>query len=147
LNDILSRSLLIKTFKEDSIALSKYADAELLKFQKKETEAAEVYHEICIGNGKLKSLSGREAAKLHIKLKQFDRAQEILIHMYKELPNDRDFDEILFLLAESEEGLGNYRKAIEAYHELMLSYPNSLYIQSTREKARALNEKLVQEQT
>ncbi len=41
----------------------------LLKFQKKYTEAAEEFYKICEDKNNLQSLSGREAGKLYLKLK------------------------------------------------------------------------------
>ena len=70
----------------------------------------------------------------------------MLRFLRKEIPDDKDFDEILFLLAESEEGLNNSQAAIDILHKLMVAYPNSLFIQDVRERARILNDKLAQEQ-
>jgi predicted Zn-dependent protease len=146
MNDILTRTMLINSFKKDSVILSEYAGAELLKFQKKYTEAAEVFYKLCRDENSMRSLAGRESAKLYLKLKKFDNAKKVLSFMRRELPEDKDYDEILFLLAESENGLGEFKTAIDIYHEIMFSYPNSLFIQSAREKARTLNTKIAQEQ-
>jgi len=146
MNDILTRNFLIKSFIQDSLNLTKFADAELLEFQKKYTQAAEIFEELCKEKIDLQSLSGRNAGKLYLKLKNYDSANKVLRFLRKEIPDDKDFDEILFLLAESEEGLNNFQVAIDIFHELMVAYPNTLFIQDVRERARILNDKLVQEQ-
>jgi len=146
MNDILTRNFLIKTFIQDSLILTKFADAELLKFQKKYTQAAEAFEGICKEKSNLQSLSGRNAGKLYLRLKKYDRANEVLRFLHNEIPEDKDFDEILFLQAESEEGLNNFQAAINIFHELMITYPNSLFIHDVRERARILNDKLAQEQ-
>ena len=146
MNDILTRNFLIKSFIQDSLILTKFADAELLKFQKKYIQSAEAYEELCQEKSNLQSLSGRNAGKLYLRLKRYDSAKEVLRFLRKEIPDDKYFDEILFLLAESEEGLNNFQAATDILHELMVAYPNSLFIQDVRERARILNDKIAREQ-
>ena len=55
MNDILSRWRLLKTFSDDSLALDRYANAELLKFQKKYAQAAETYAQLSRENNNLRN--------------------------------------------------------------------------------------------
>ncbi len=145
MNDILSRQMLLKSFSKDSVSLAKYAQADLLKFQKKYAEAAEEFSELSRGKNNLRSLAGREAGKLLLKLHKYDESKGVLEPLLTAISEDKDHDELIFLLAESEEKLNHLHTALDLYNELLIKYPNSLFIQEARKKARTLNIKISQE--
>lgn len=146
MNDILSRWRLIKSFSDDSLSLARYAEAELLKFQKKYAQAAEEYVELSQEKNKLCSLAGREAAKLFLILNKYKESVNVLTTLRDKIPQDKDIDEIIYLLAISEEKLNNLKTSLSLYHELLTDYPNSLYIQEAREQARIINLKINEDQ-
>ncbi len=145
MNDILSRQMLLKSFSKDSVSLAKYAQADLLKFQKKYAEAAEEFSELSRGKNNLRSLAGREASKLLLKMEKYDESKDVLGPLLTDIAEDKDHDELIFLLAECEEKLNHLHTALDLYNELLIKYPNSLFIQEARKKARSLNSKLSQE--
>jgi len=146
MNNILSRWMLLKTSSEDSISLSRYAHADLLKFQKKQALAAEEFDELSQNNNILRAQAGINASKLYSRLGKHEESKSVLINLQKNIPEDKDIDEIIFLLAQTEENLKNQESALELYHQLMTHYPNSLLIHRAREKARLLNIELNKEQ-
>jgi tetratricopeptide (TPR) repeat protein len=141
MNDILGRKVLIDAFQGDTLFLSRYADAELLSFQKKYTQAAEQYEILGKTQSRMQSLAGRQAAKLYLRLGQYSQASELLFYLKDAIPLDKDMDEILYLLAEAEEQQNHKQAALDIYHELMLRFPNSLFLQKARERARTLSQK------
>ena len=147
MNNILARWMLVKTFSEDSISLSKYAYADLLKFQKKYAQAAKEFDELSLSNNDLKALAGINASKLYSQLGKHEESKTVLSRLKNDLPNDKDSDEIVFLLAETEENLKNLNAALDLYHQLLTHYPNSLLIHKARENARLLNLELNKEQS
>jgi tetratricopeptide (TPR) repeat protein len=147
MNNVLARRMLLKTFSEDSISLSQYAHANLLEFQKKYGLAAEEYDELSRGNSNLKIKAGINASKLYGKLSQYEDSKTVLTRLKHDFPDDKDIDEIIFLLAETEENLKNIESALDLYHQLLTHYPNSLLIHKAREKARLLNIELNKEQS
>jgi tetratricopeptide (TPR) repeat protein len=147
MNNILARWMLVKTFSEDSISLSKYTYAELLKFQKKYAQAAEEFDELSQSNNDLMAQAGINASKLYSQLGKYEESRTVLSRLKNDLPDDRDIDEIVFLLAETEENLKNFNTALDLYHQFLTHYPNSLLIHKAREKARLLNIELNKEQS
>jgi len=51
-------------------------------------------------------------------------------------------DEILFYLAQTEESLGEYNRALDLYTEIITKYSTSLYLSEAREQARRMTEQL-----
>jgi len=139
MNNVLARRMLLKTFLEDSISLARYAHADLLKFQKKYSLAAEEFNELSLNNKNMCAQAGINASKLYSQLGNYEQSKTILIRLKNDVPQDKDMDEIIFLLAESEENLKNLSSALDLYHQLLTQYPNSLLVHKAREKARLLN--------
>jgi len=146
MNNVLVRSMLIKSSIEDSLSLSRYARADLLKFQKKYALAAEEFDELSREENILRARAGIHASKLYLQLGKFEESKNVLIILRKAIPEDKDIDEIVFLLAESEENLKNAEIALDHYHHLLTHYPNSLLIHKAREKARILSIELNKDQ-
>lgn len=147
MNNILARWMLLKSSSEDSLSLSRYAHADLLKFQKKYALAAEEFDDLSRDNNNLRAQAGINASKLYSQLSKYKESKGVLVDLKKDIPDDKDLDEIIFLLAESEENLKNLDSALDLYHQLMTQYPTSLLIHKAREKARLLNIELIKEQT
>ena len=147
MNDILSRNFFLETFSDDSLRLAQYAEAELLSFQKKYTQAVETFESLARSKNPLQSAAGRQAAKLYMRLEKYAQAADLLNYLKTAIPEDKDTDEILYLQAETQEKLNDRESALQIYHELMLKYPSSLFLQEARERARKLSQLSTEEQT
>ena len=147
MNNILARTMLIKSAAEDSIILSQYARADLLKFQKKYSRAAEEFDKLSQDDNSLRAKAGISSSKLYSQLGKYQESKRVLSTLKQDIPEDKDIDEIIFLLAESEENLKNLETALDLYHHFLTHYPNSLLIHQAREKARLLSVELSKDQT
>ena len=147
MNDVLTRWMLIKSFSEDSISLSRFAHADLLKFQRKYAFAAEEFDDLSRTSSALKAQAGISASKLYSLLAKYEESKLVLMRLKNDIPDDKDIDEIIFLLAETEERLKNLDSALDLYHQLLTNYPNSLLNHKAREKARLLSIELNKEQS
>ena len=146
MNNILARTLLIKSSQNDSLSLAIYARADLLQFQKKFALAAEEFRQLALTENSIRAQAGIQASKLYQELGEFEESRIILVRLKEDIPEDKDIDEIIFLLAETEGNLGNLNAALDLYHQVLTYYPNSLLIHEARERARMLNIKLNKEQ-
>jgi len=147
MNDILSRKFFLDTFSRDSLRLARYAEAELLSFQKKYTQAVETFEALARAKSPLQSIAGRQAARLYMRMDKYTQAADLLSYLQNEMPEDKDMDEILYLQAEAQEKLNNRKSALQIYQELMLKYPDSLFLQEARERGRKLSQLSAEEQT
>jgi tetratricopeptide (TPR) repeat protein len=139
--------MLIKSSIDDSISLSRYAWANLLKFQKKNAEAAQEFDEISKNDNSLRAQSGINAAKLYSQLGKYEDSKRVLMNLKEDIPDDKDIDEVIFLLAETEENLKNFETALDIYQYFLTHYPNSLLIYKARDKARLLSIEISKDQT
>jgi tetratricopeptide (TPR) repeat protein len=146
MNDILARIMLIKSATDDSLTLSQYARADLLKFQKKYAQAAEEFDKLSQNDNTLRAQAGIYSSKLYSHLGNYQESKRVLSDLKEDIPEDKDIDEIIFLLAQSEENLENLETALDLYHHLLTHYPNSLLIHQTRDKARLLSIELNKDQ-
>jgi tetratricopeptide (TPR) repeat protein len=147
MNDVLARWMLLKSLSEDSLSLSRFAHADLLKFQRKYAFAAEEFDELSRNSSDLKAQAGINASKLYSQLSKYEESKSVLLRLKNDVPDDKDIDEIIFLLAETEERLKNLDSALDLYHQLLTQYPNSLLNHKAREKARLLSIELNKEQS
>ena len=147
MNNILARTMIIKSAQEDSVSLSRYARADFMKFQKKYGQAAEEFEELSKSGNSMQVQAGIQAAHLYNFLEKYEDSKRVLIPLKQNMPDDRDMDEIIFLLAESEEKLNNLAEALALYHRFLAQYPNSLLIHKAREKARLLSIQLSKDQS
>ena len=145
-NDILSRMKLINSHLKDSLSLVIYANAELLHFQRKQSEAVKLLIKLFSDEVQLSPLSGAYAVKLLIELEQIEEAKKILSQHSEKYPDYALHDEIIFQLAQCEEQLGNSSLALQNYQKLLIKFPNSLYNSEARERARILSKSLDSEQ-
>jgi len=145
MNNVLARRMLLQTLTEDSISLARYAHADLLKFQKKYSEAAKEFDELSLNTNNLCAQAGLNASKLYIQIGNYEQSKTILSRLKNDIPQDKDIDEIIFLLAETEENLKNFSSALDLYHQLLTQHPNSLLVHKAREKARLLTIELNKE--
>jgi tetratricopeptide (TPR) repeat protein len=147
-NNALDRQLFISTYREDSLALSRYARAELLLYQHKWQEAAQLFYALAQQNTKICHKSGLEAGRLYMNHQDYDKARSVFLFVMEKDSTTTGLysDEIAFLYARNEEQAGNVRPALDLYQNFLLRYPDSIYVHAARQYARKLNERLKNEQ-
>jgi tetratricopeptide (TPR) repeat protein len=146
-NNALDRQLFISTFREDSLTLSRYAAAELLLFQNRRQEAAQLFYDLAQQNTKIRQKSGLEAGRLFMNTKNHEKARSIFLFIMDNDSTGLYAEETAYLYALNEEQAGNFKPALELYQNFLLRYPNSIYVHAARQNARNLNERIKNEQS
>ena len=140
-NDAIELSAIINTTKHDSLNLLSFAKAELFTEQNKFKEASEIYSELSKNNNLLtiQDLSALRNAEM---MEAMDKLPES-VSMLKEISDDKSTniyaDKALFLMGEVYQyGIQDNNLAMQAYEKLLANFPNSLYLDDTREKINSL---------
>ena len=143
-NDAMQLSLLIRDNSlEDSTqtALKKYARADLLALQNKDTEAIAILEDI-LANHKGESIEDEAILKegeLYEKGKQFNKAETDYLKLIAFFKDDILADDAYYRLAKLYENeLNQPEKAIEYYEQLIFNFANSIYFVEARKKFRML---------
>jgi tetratricopeptide (TPR) repeat protein len=145
-NNSLERTILINSFKSDSLDLKSFAHGELLIFQQKYSEAVEHLNKLLIKKNSISSTAGKVMTDILTKLEKYSEANAILKDLIEQYPDDYFADEFLFKSAVIEEIQGNFQKSFELYQTLLNKFETSLYYEKARENARILSEKIKNEQ-
>lgn len=139
-NDALYLSVLLtENVSADSnlVPLERFAYADLLMFQNKDEEAAELLDSITkvYPQHPLNDDILMQRAKLAMKHKNFKEALMYLAQIHDEHGDDVLGDDALFRMAEINEKYLNQPEKAKAYYEqLVLEYPGSTYVQTARKK-------------
>ena len=141
-NDILERRQLLESFAQDSRSLQQFGQAELLIYQQKKSEAAEILSHLARSEKKISTIAGRIGGKLYLELDQPEESRDLLQYLRGKYPDDIHVDEILFYLARTEEYLGEYNRALDLYTKIITQYSTSLYLSEARDQARRMTEQL-----
>jgi len=144
-NDAIELSVIINTGKRDSLNLLKFARADLLALQNKFIEAANIYKEL--GNNKNLILLGNVSIYKYAEMLIMMNDLPIAIEILNELSNTGELnifeDKSLFLLANVYQyGILDFKTAISIYQKLLENFPNSLYLDRSRENIISLKTKL-----
>ena len=145
-NNALQRKLFITSYLSDSLALSTYAKAELFLYRNKWQEAVRFFSELAQGDNILRYKSGLEAGRLYMKHNKFDDARSIFRFVIENDANGIFTEETAYLQACNEEQAGNLRPALELYQDFLVQFPNSIYVNTIRQNARKLNERINNDQ-
>ncbi len=145
-NDILERKQLLESFVQDSRSLQQFSQAELLIYQQKKSEAAEILSLLARSGKKISTIAGRMGGKLYLDLDQPEESRNLLQYLREKYPDDIHGDEILFYLARTEEYLGEHNRALDLYTEILTKYSTSLYLSAAREQARRITKQLNKEE-
>ena len=143
-NDALELSLLINTTIDDSIGLCGFASAQLLAERNQLTEAVEKFRLIALkkDNFVLSSMASVTQAEILIALEKYNEALEILNKTAEERERNIYSDKALYLKAKTFQYLlKDIAKAIENYQEILTNFPNSLYLEESREEITKLRNK------
>lgn len=141
-NDALQIQTLIGSLKSDSINLALYSKAEYHSFNKKFTEAAELYDQLRNGgNPILKELAGLKYAYVLVAQDRYNKALEILKET-KETSTLKMFEpEIEYISGDIKLfAIKDYEGAQTAYRNILENYSNSLYFDKSRQKIEFINE-------
>ena len=143
-NDAMSLSLLIQNntaLDTTSTAMKSYADAELLLFQNKPTEALaklDSMLQIYEGHDLSDEIYWLEA-KVNNRLGNFEQTIKKLEKVRELYPKDILGDDALFMMGTVyEEQLEDETKAMEIYTQFLKDYPGSIYVADVRKRFRNL---------
>ncbi len=143
-NDAMQLSLIISDNSlEDSTqtALKLYARADLLTFQKKETEAIQVLKEI-LENHKGETIEDEALLKtgeLYELKYDFEKAETTYLKLIQLYSDDILADDAYYKLARLyETKLGQPQKAKEYYEQIIFNFEDSIYFVEARKKYRTL---------
>jgi tetratricopeptide (TPR) repeat protein len=143
-NDALELNLLITdNVVKDSlrVALQKYATAELLAFQHKNTQAIDTL-QVILENYKEHSIIDEALflqASLFEKIADFTKAEANYLAIIELKKDDILVDNAIYNLAELYlNKLNNTQKAIEYYQLIIFEYPSSIFLVDARKKFRNL---------
>ncbi len=140
-NDAIELSIVINMGKRDSLSLVKFADADLLTWQKKFAEAAEIFSKLSEKENFfiLNNISQFKYAEILIAQNNYPVAIEILKQLSEKEKLNIFTDKSLFLLAQVYEyGIVDKKSALEVYKNILEHYPNSLYLEKARERIKRL---------
>jgi tetratricopeptide (TPR) repeat protein len=139
-NNILQQIMLIDQFSQDSTVLAEFSNAERLQYQGRKSQAAAKYYDLFKLNKDISKTAGLRSAHILKNLAKYEDAVKILNEFLQIYPNDYGSDEALFLLGQCQNKLRNYDQALDAYKRIMIDFPNSFYIDRSRENARMITE-------
>ena len=145
-NNILQRLLLLNYAAVDSAGLVQMGQAEFLIAQKKLSQAADILKEVSFKNSPLNGPSAERAVQLFASLNKAEEVEAIVAHVLKQNPDYVNIDHLLFMLAATQEKQHQWQKAFDTYRLVISNYPNSFWVEVSRERARLLKEKLNKEQ-
>jgi len=143
-NDAIELSLLINTTIDDSSGLAAFASAMLLAEKRMYSEAAEKFKGISLkkDNFILSSLAAVTRAELLITEEKYQQGIDLLTEVAAEKEKNIYSDKALYLKAKTFQYLlKDMPKAIENYQEILVNYPNSLYLEESREEITKLRNK------
>ncbi len=144
-NDAIELSLILNTASNDSSNLMKFAEAEFLTEQKKFTEASKQYGMIAADPNAfiLHHICKIREAETELAVDNQDKSIELLTKITEETEKNIYADKALYLLGEIYHySKLNYPKAIEIYESLLAKFPNSLYLDDSRNAIVELRNKL-----
>ena len=143
-NDAMELSLLITDntgLDSNEVAMKMFARADLRIYQNKNQKAWEIFDSIKTeypGHPLTDEVLMRKY-KIKLKEKDFENAKEYLVQVLANHPTDITADNAIFNLANLYEGpLNNKDKAMEYYQDLLLNYPNSMFVVEARKRFRTL---------
>ena len=140
-NDAIELSIIIKMGKRDSLNLVKFTKADLLTWQKNFTDAEKIFRDL--GEKEnfflLNNISQFNYAKILIAQSNYPVAIEILKELSEKKKLNIFADKSLFLLAQVYEfGIIDKKTAKLIYEGILEDFPNSLYLDKTRESIKRL---------
>jgi tetratricopeptide (TPR) repeat protein len=144
-NDAFSLQLKLNHVKQNESILTQFADADLLIFQQKKSEAKKILMAIVAVDevpAAVKSQSYLDICKLALELNDSLLALEYSKMAMEDPVITAYADQHLFLMGTVlEEKFQKYQEAFYAYRELLEKYPNSMKAEDSRLRMRNIREK------
>ncbi|MCO6474527.1 MAG: tetratricopeptide repeat protein [Melioribacteraceae bacterium] len=149
-NDAIELSILITTFKNDSLSLLALAGADKLMTQKQIYMAISEFEKIA-GTSEfflMRETALMNLAKLFVAIDEYNRADEILSQIFDIEKSIVFSDQALYLRGNiAYYGLKDNETALTHYNKLLESFPNSLYFAECREKINTILENKTQKES
>jgi tetratricopeptide (TPR) repeat protein len=144
-NNALELALLLNTMVNDSSNLVIFANAELLAEQKKFSQAREKY--LIISQNPqafiLRNLAKLRVAEMDLALDNYDSSLKLLQEAADEKEKNIYSDKALYLQGNIYQfAKKDIQKAIEIYESLLAKFPNSIYLDDSRESINKLKNKI-----
>lgn len=142
-NDALDLSLIISDNSvQDTlkIALKRYAKADLLAYQNKNTQAIDTLNTI-LNNHKGHAIEDEtlyKQAEIFEELKQYDKAENNYLKIIEINAEDILVDDAYYRLGELHYKQNNVEKAKEYYQKIIFDFPSSIHLVDARKKYRKL---------
>jgi len=140
-NNAIELSIIIKMGKRDSLSLVEFAKADRLIRQKKFADAGKIFNTLSEKENffLLNNISQFKYAEILIAQNNYPIAIEILKELSEKKKLNIFADKSLFLLAQVYEfGIGDKKTAKSTYENILVYFPNSLYLDKTRESIKRL---------
>ncbi len=142
-NDAMKLGIFIAENRRPTDApLQRYAKAEFLQRQHKDSEAAATLENLIttFPSSPIVDRATLTLAGIYRRLKRYGEARATLERFVKEEEESILRDEALFSLARIYEDTSEHEKAIATYGLLLKDFPHSLYVDEARKRIRALRE-------
>jgi len=139
-NDALQKIFFLEENKNFINALPKFINAEYLEFQQKYNEAIKLYLEVSkeAEKSNLGETSLFEVANIFMLKKQYTDARNILNKVLSDYNGSIREDYVIYLIAESFFLENNHSEALKFFTELLSKFPNSIYLNDSRNKIRII---------
>ncbi len=148
-NDALALQMKMDRLRSQPDILEQFAEADLLMFQRKKSEALRRYTNLLKTSQLPSSLRAeiyQKVVQLNVELKEIPTALEWCTRALNDSTQLLYADRHLFLMAEIlEKQAHRPRDAFKAYQTLLQNYPNSLFVEQARERLKALRTKIEEE--
>ena len=138
-NNVLDRVVFLEQFMTDSAALAEYSRAELLQRQRNFVQAAELFTALAGKPGLLRRKAGLEAARIYMRIGKTKQAEQVLTALLDAGLRQDELDEVYFLLAQVKDKENDVKAALDHYRKVFVDFPNSLYSEEARDRARELS--------
>jgi outer membrane protein assembly factor BamD (BamD/ComL family) len=139
-NNVLERLTFIEMYRKDSLALARFARAELFERQSKWEAAAEAFGKLAQTDIALALPALERAARIYLKHKRTPEAFVLLNGFLQRHPQNPGNDRVLLLLGRTYEKMNQPEQALNTYLTLIRSYPDSFYLEEARQQARTLKQ-------
>ncbi len=141
-NNVLDRVVFLEQFIADSAALAQYSKAELLLRQRNFIQSAQLFSTLAGKPGMLQRNAGLKAARIYMRLNNTVKAEQVLTALLDAGLRKDELDEVYFLLARVKDKENDYIAALDNYRKVFVDFPNSLYSEEARDRARQLSAQL-----
>jgi len=146
-NDILTYLADIREFKSDSVALAAFARAQLLEMREKKSESVEEFSRLVYDKTPLGFRALTHGVENYLDLGKFDDALRLLSFYQENWPEDINLDAVCYWQAVTHDKMNDHQSALELYQKILISFPNSIFLEDARNRARQLDQLLKKEQS